>query len=260
VTLRDAIDAVLGDLGTDPATVLDQHGFGDLPPDTLSSALVHFAERAPIDVADALAPTVTRLSPVPFELDDLHPSDADGVLDDGGDVFNLLSQVSLGDVHHAGDADPSGFDHDHDNLGDGRPFGSGGEVDDQGQPVTVEALHHDPDGDPLDNQQAEGSFGIGHDPLDGDPFDENDFDPFRDGDEFDEDAGALVSAQSPVYDGTFEDPYDSTADGVNNPLDGPNDEPVEPLHEGLEDLASSMSDINHELDQLGHGHIDLNPG
>jgi hypothetical protein len=110
--MRDAIDAMIDALGVgaDPSAVLAEHGYGDLPPDTFSSALVHFADRAPLDVADALAPIVTRVSPVPFEAEDLPPSEADDLLDGGADVFDLLANVGLSDLDDPEEADPSLFD------------------------------------------------------------------------------------------------------------------------------------------------------
>ncbi len=98
MTIRDAINEMLAglELGTDPAEVLAEHGFEDLSPDAVSSAMVHFAEQAPLATADALAPIVTRVSPVPFEDGDLAPApEADAILDSGGDVFSLLSEVGL---------------------------------------------------------------------------------------------------------------------------------------------------------------------
>ena len=125
MTIRDAIDAALSalDLDGDPAAVLADHGFGDLPPEAFSSALLHFAESAPLEVADSLSPIVARISPVPFEPDDLTPSHADTVLADGGDVYSLLTEVGLTDPIHLGDADPSGFDDDHAIDHDDRAFG-----------------------------------------------------------------------------------------------------------------------------------------
>ncbi len=247
VSFREMIDAMLSahGAGIDPATVLEQHGMGDLPPDALSSALLHFSERAPLDVADALAPVVTRFSPVPFGPDDLPPSPVDDVIDQGGDVLDVLSEVDLTappDLDgHLGDHDPGDFDHDGNEPG---------------------ALHDDTSGDGLadyDDSQTDDGFGDGHDQpanldddLDGDDADPDGFDtrsPVDDAldalDDFDHDAHLV--------------PVDDTTDlDTPDDFDGP---PEEPLHEGLEDLASSMSDMNVQLDHLAHDpspdHFDL---
>jgi len=111
MTIRDAIEDLLAARGhgADPAEVLGQHGFGDLPPEALSSALLHFAEGASLPVADALAPLVTRVSPVPFTEDDLPPSEeASAILADGGDVYDLLGGLDLTPVES--------LDHDSDDL------------------------------------------------------------------------------------------------------------------------------------------------
>jgi hypothetical protein len=262
VTLRDAINAVLDgrDLGTDPSTVLRQHGLDDLPAEAFSSALLHFAERAPMGVADALAPIVARISPVPFELDDLHPSEADAVLDDGGDVFDLLTNVGPVEIEHHSDADPSGFDHGHDAPpGESDHFGGGHEIDPGpdgsdsdpvgGDDVPSDDVHSD-DGGP--------TFGAGHDPIydidehltadtvGDDPFHAHD--PLPHAGQFGLDdihgGGPIV----PTDDGQV---YDVAVDDLE-------DEATEPLHEGLEDFASSINDVNHEIDHLDHGHIDPN--
>lgn len=245
------IDAMLSahGAGIDPATVLEQHGMGDLPPDALSSALLHFSERAPLDVADALAPVVTRFSPVPFEPDDLPPSPVDDMIDQGGDVLDVLGAVDLSappDMDgHLGENDPGDFDHD-------------GDFDD-----APSALHDDAGADPGlddyddDSQSADG-FGDGHDQpadlddddVDGDPDGFDTRSPVDDAldalADFDHDAHLV-----PVDDTTDLDTPDEYDDGV----------PDEALHEGLEDLASSMSDMNLQIDHLAHDpsldHFDL---
>jgi hypothetical protein len=113
MTLRHAIEDLLADLGSgaDPRQVLAEHGFDDLPVEAFSSALVHFAESAPMDVADALAPLVTRLSPIPFAQGDLPPDEAADALADGGDVFDLLAELEAVAVGY--DADPSDLDVGH---------------------------------------------------------------------------------------------------------------------------------------------------
>lgn len=257
VSFREMIDAMLSahGAGIDPATVLEQHGMGDLPPDALSSALLHFAERAPLDVADTLAPVVTRFSPVPFEPDDLPASPVDDVIDQGGDVFAVLAEVDLnappGLDGHLGDSDPGDFDHD-------------GDIDDHDAALAL----HDDTGDGLDDggfDQADDGpgdgFGDGHDhpadfdddDLNGDP---DDLDGFHTDSPVDDALDALANFDHdahlvPVDDTTEFDAPDDFDDGV----------PDEALHEGLEDLASSMSDMNVEIDRISHDpsidHFDL---
>jgi hypothetical protein len=114
--MRGAINEMLAGLGlgTDPAEVLADHGFGDVPPDAIAQALVHYAETADLELADALAPIVTRVSDVPFEEGDLPPVETDGPLPDSSDVFAMLSEVGLGgrDLNALVDdeADPGDFD------------------------------------------------------------------------------------------------------------------------------------------------------
>lgn len=101
MTIRDAIHEMLAGLeqGADPAEVLAEHGFENVSAEALSSALIHFAERAPMELADALAPIVTRVSPVPFGDGDLPPvPEADSILASGGDVFSLLDEIGLADL------------------------------------------------------------------------------------------------------------------------------------------------------------------
>lgn len=253
VSFREMIDAMLSahGAGIDPATVLEQHGMGDLPPDDLSSALLHFAERAPLDVADALAPVVTRFSPVPFEPDDLPASPVDDVIDQGGDVFAVLAEVDLnappGLDGHLGDSDPGDFDHD-----------GGFDDHDAGADDAVPGVH---DGGLDHDVAASGDgFGDGHDhpadfddDLDGDP---DDIDGFHTNSPVDDALDALAAFDHdahlvPVDDSADFDATDDFDEGL----------PDEPLHEGLEDLASSMSDMNVEIDHLAHDpsieHFDL---
>ncbi|MEZ5407564.1 MAG: hypothetical protein R2761_06030 [Acidimicrobiales bacterium] len=264
MSFREMIDAMLSahGAGIDPATVLEQHGMGDLPPDALSSALLHFAERAPLDVADTLAPVVTRFSPVPFEPDDLPASPMDHaidqVIDQGGDVFAVLAEVDLSTPPdlggHLGDGDPGDFDHD-------------GDLDDHhhglGDLDHHDLDHHDLVGTVLDDGFGD-SFGDGHHPP-------ADFDHGLDDHDFhySSDHGAF-DPESPVDDALdgltdFDDdhghlvPIDDTADF--DAVDDIDDTPEEPLHEGLEDLAVSISDMNVEIDRISHDpsiqHFDL---
>ena len=94
MTYRDAIRALVAGNGPNGALA----GFEDVSAEAFSSALLHFADRAPMPEADALAPILTRVSPIPFESGDLAPHpEADAILESGGDAFTLLSEVGLAD-------------------------------------------------------------------------------------------------------------------------------------------------------------------
>lgn len=98
MTLRDAIDGLLANPteGADPSAALAEAGFGDVSPELFGTALSHFADSAPLPTADALAPIVTRVGPVPFEDSDLPDAD----VEPGLDPFDLFTEVS---------PDPSAF-------------------------------------------------------------------------------------------------------------------------------------------------------
>lgn len=241
------IDAMLSahGAGIDPASVLEQHGMGDLPPDELSSALLHFAERAPLDVADALAPVVTRFSPVPFEPDDLPPSPVDDVIDQGGDVFAVLGEIDLdappGLDGHLGDSDPGDFDHD-DHDPDLEDHGSGA-----GDHDVPDHLH---DVDP-DHVEPGDAFGDGHDSFDLDHVEaDDDLSGFHTDSPVDDALDVLASFDH-IDHGDHLVPIDDVAE-FDAPDDFDDGVPDEPLHEGLEDLASSMSDVNVEIDRISH--------
>ena len=94
MTYRDALQQVAQ--GADPADALAEFGLEDTSPDALSSALRHFAETSPIEIADLLSPFLARTSPVPFDVDDLEPlPEADAILADGGDITDLLTDIGL---------------------------------------------------------------------------------------------------------------------------------------------------------------------
>jgi hypothetical protein len=68
--LRDVFDEVArGDLGADPAEALADSGHADLPDQLVSEAIVNYADTAPIEVAEHLAPFVTVHSAVPNDSD-----------------------------------------------------------------------------------------------------------------------------------------------------------------------------------------------
>ena len=94
MTYRDALQQVAQ--GTDPATAFADFELDGVSPDALSSALRHFAETSPLEVADLLSPFLARTSPVPFDADDLEPfPEADAVLADGGGISELLTEIGL---------------------------------------------------------------------------------------------------------------------------------------------------------------------
>ncbi len=98
MTIRDAIDQLLtGETANqpathDPATVMADNGYGDVPSELFGTALVHFSDTAPLAQADALAPVVTRVSPIPFEDTDLAPLNDENLESsvDGSDPFALF--------------------------------------------------------------------------------------------------------------------------------------------------------------------------
>ncbi len=102
MTIRDAIDQLLTGETTDqaaapdPATVMADNGYGDVPSELFGTALVHFSDTAPLAQADALAPVVTRVSPIPFEEVDLTPLGDDGPVPDldGSDPYALFTSAA----------------------------------------------------------------------------------------------------------------------------------------------------------------------
>lgn len=118
MSIRDAIEQLLtGETlaegqGGDPAAILAEHGHQDVPTELFGTALVHFSDTAPLAQADALAPVVTRVSPIPFEEDDLPPLEgAEGIEDalDGSDPYALFEAAPpvLSDLD---DLDTDGLD------------------------------------------------------------------------------------------------------------------------------------------------------
>lgn len=118
--LRRLVDELVGADGSgapaaDPdggpsRDALAEHGHGELDPTLFGEALVHYADTAPIEVADALSPIVMSSSAVPFDPDldpvtasDDPPPDADDAMgeqessDDDADVARE-------------DVDPDAFD------------------------------------------------------------------------------------------------------------------------------------------------------
>jgi hypothetical protein len=135
--LRELLTDLVGSADTHadgPAEYLAAHGY-DLPPDLVAEAVVNYADTAPPEVAEHLAPFVTA-----------HTT---GV-EPESDWFDLLTTTPTPedtpswatDLDSDPDADLDGLDHDH-----GFDFGSGA-VDDldmlatEHDPVATES-HHD---------------------------------------------------------------------------------------------------------------------
>lgn len=105
MTIRDAITQLLtgdndGSVHQEPADVLAQNGYEDVPAELFGTALSHFSDTAPLEQADALAPIVTRLSPVPFEEQDLPelPGGLDADSTEGLDAYSLFQSAASGGV------------------------------------------------------------------------------------------------------------------------------------------------------------------
>lgn len=102
MTIRDAIDQLLtgetplGGGAADPSSVMAEHGYETVPTELFGTALVHFADTAPLEQAEALAPVVTRIGPIPLEESDLPESygklDPDAI--EGDDAFALFAEAA----------------------------------------------------------------------------------------------------------------------------------------------------------------------
>ena len=81
--LRELLADLVGDAGarqeygSDPAGYLAAHGHPDLPEPLVAEAVVSYADTAPVEVAEVLAPYVAAHGPVPS---DSEPSDWFGLL------------------------------------------------------------------------------------------------------------------------------------------------------------------------------------
>lgn len=84
----------------DPAALLRDQGHDGLPDDLVAEAVVSFADTAPIEVAEQLAPFVTAHSGVGDE-----PVPTSGWLDLLGSAPDLAGDVPAG-IDHGGDVDP----------------------------------------------------------------------------------------------------------------------------------------------------------
>lgn len=88
--LRELLADLAGDAearhayGADPAGYLAAHGHPDLPEPLVAEAVVSYADTAPVEVAEALAPYVTAHGPVP-------------VAEPVPDWFELLTSSEVGE-------------------------------------------------------------------------------------------------------------------------------------------------------------------
>jgi hypothetical protein len=134
--LRDVFTALAGEPGHEaPGDVLAAHGHPDLPEGLVAEAVVSYADTAPIEVAEHLAPYVMAHSPVP---------DQASFVEDPPDWLHALSGAAVAEPV---DVDPGvTLDHPHD-PGDGP--GLGGHAILPGGDHAVDPIHvfdqgHDP--------------------------------------------------------------------------------------------------------------------
>ncbi|MFT7599394.1 MAG: hypothetical protein ACI8TP_002325 [Acidimicrobiales bacterium] len=118
MTIRETIDGLMTDPSEqaafqgDRAAYMAEHDLGDVPETLIDTAFVHFADTTSIENADALAPVVTRVGPVPFEETDL----PDGITNELGEddppdpwamlTFDTSTEIIEGD----GETDPADLD------------------------------------------------------------------------------------------------------------------------------------------------------
>ena len=149
--LRDLLADLVGDAsarqayGADPAGYLAAHGHPDLPEQLVAEAVVSYADTAPVEVAEALAPYVSGHGPVP-------------VPEAHGDWFELLTSADVADDDPFGEqfdvvetpgewtdpaeldfgaGAPSVDDGDHGAMADDAPDDTADDLPDDGQaPVT----------------------------------------------------------------------------------------------------------------------------
>ncbi|MFV2109061.1 MULTISPECIES: hypothetical protein [unclassified Micromonospora] len=160
---------------SDVAAVLDANGYADLPPELLAQAVVSFADTAPAEVAEHLAPFVTAHSQVggdgtvpdelasPLDLLATAPAPAfdaampDDPAFDGPDLDGLGLDAAPPDG--PGFDTPAGFDDPGFAAGPGMDAafgrGDGPSVDDR-EPATVEPFPAGPTGDDAEPASHDG--------------------------------------------------------------------------------------------------------
>jgi hypothetical protein len=129
----------------DPEAYLAANGHPDLPPDLVAEAVVSYADTAPVDVAEHLAPYVTTHSAVPA---DEPPTD---------DWFGLITTAPTDDLDTDPDIDDfsdDGSAPDHD-AGPALDFGTGS-VDDLDASADDEADDSDDDSEDTSGSPDDG--------------------------------------------------------------------------------------------------------
>jgi hypothetical protein len=100
--------------GEDPSGLLARYGYGDLPDELLTEAIVNYAASAPVEVAEQLAPFVVAHSAVPSRPDrELPEIDSERVASTVGHGLALLSGVTAppaDDPHGGYGHDPAALD------------------------------------------------------------------------------------------------------------------------------------------------------
>jgi hypothetical protein len=94
--------------GVDPARVLAEHGHGGLPEGLLAEAIVSYADTAPVEVAEHLAPFVVAHSPVPVGPGDV--ADLGSSADDAPSVLHGLALLADAPHPFPDDVDPAALD------------------------------------------------------------------------------------------------------------------------------------------------------
>jgi hypothetical protein len=94
--------------GADPARVLAEHGHGALPEGLLAEAIVSYADTAPVEVAEHLAPFVVAHSPVPVGPGEV--ADLGSPADDAPSVLHGLALLADAPHPFPDDVDPAALD------------------------------------------------------------------------------------------------------------------------------------------------------
>lgn len=150
MSIRATISGLInGDgLTSDPAAALEEAGYEGVSAEEFGIALTHFADTSTLAEADALAPVVTRVGPVPLTEEDLPELDLEA---GSGDAFSLFTHAVTEVSSDYGESDLDDFD-DFDELASAAPDGPGTLADGEphfGEPVetdspTVEDVADDP--------------------------------------------------------------------------------------------------------------------
>ena len=208
MTIRETIDGLMADPGeqdsfqNDREAFLDEHGLGDLPPELVDTAFVHYSDSATIEQADVLAPLVTRVGPVPYEETDL----PDGVTDELGEGASPdpWAMVAFDTV-----AAPA--------------------VEPEQDPADLDDTINPPEAPVVENTTESPEFGAGETSI-GDGFDDVDLgdDPFIDDAPSDTPAAELVEPvlEEPTTD--YADDIDALNDGFSDAVGDSIEEDIDP--------------------------------